>query len=244
VWVFWVDFRRFRMTARIWAIGDIHGCDVALERLLERIAPTADDTVVVLGDIVDRGPNSRRAVELLMRLRSQCQLVHLIGNHEQVMLEALDGGSVALLRSWLSIGGLETLESYGGQSIGLVPPHHVRFLRAGLNYWETEHAIFIHANLLPGVELADQPDYALRWEHLTGWEPPWHDGREIICGHTSQKDGVPKTLEGWVCIDTYAHGGGWLTALDVTTDTIHQARQSGEARGPLPLADVARPLRS
>ena len=67
---------------RVYAIGDIHGCSVALKTLLDAIAPTSTDTVISLGDIVDRGDNSKAAIEMLMDLRDRCNFVLIQGNHE------------------------------------------------------------------------------------------------------------------------------------------------------------------
>ena len=91
------------MSGRVLAIGDIHGCNTALETLLSKIAPVADDTVVVLGDVVDRGPNSRAVIDRLLRLSREVTLIAIMGNHEEVMLESLERGSARML--WVSAGG-------------------------------------------------------------------------------------------------------------------------------------------
>ncbi len=72
--------------SRVIAIGDIHGCDVALETLLDAIDPRPEDLIITLGDIVDRGPNSRRSLDLLIDLRDRCQYIGILGNHEEMML--------------------------------------------------------------------------------------------------------------------------------------------------------------
>jgi serine/threonine protein phosphatase 1 len=224
------------MTSRTLAIGDIHGCDRALAALVDLIQPTAEDTLVFLGDVVDRGPGTRQAIEQLLELQQRCKLVFLIGNHEEMMIEAMRRGNI--VRAWLQFGGLQAVESYGGDP-GRIPPEHLAFLEAGLNYWETDTHIFIHANLEPGVPLEQQRPEWLRWVHLSGEELPHPSGRRVICGHTSLKDGVPATLPGWVCIDTHAFGGKPLTALDVDADLVYQADQQGLQHGPVPLADIA-----
>jgi serine/threonine protein phosphatase 1 len=103
-------------------------------------------------------------------------------------------------------------------------------MRSGLDYWETEKDIFIHANLEPGVALDRQQPEWLRWTHLSGYETPHPSGKRIVCGHTPQKGGLPLTLAGWACIDTYAWGTGWLTCLDTDADECFQANQAGEFR--------------
>ncbi|MCH8828768.1 MAG: metallophosphoesterase [Planctomycetes bacterium] len=213
------------MPGRILAIGDIHGCDVALEVMLAELHPTADDVVVVLGDVVDRGPDSRRCVDQLLDLKQSTNLVFLMGNHEEMFLDAIDGGEWQ--QDWLNYGGAETLKSYGND-LSKLPEAHVEFFRAGLDLHQTSHEIFVHANLQPRLPLERQPGQWLRWTHLQGTEQPHDTGKRIVCGHTRLPDGVPAVLAGWVCIDTFACGGQFLTCLDVKENVVHQSTQAGE----------------
>ncbi len=220
------------MPGRTLAIGDIHGCDVALQTLLPMLALGPDDTVVVLGDAVDRGPASRQVIERLLLLQQECRLVFILGNHEQMLLESLDGNGP--VEAWLRYGGAETLLSYGGDP-RKIPVAHRDFLRSGLDYWETDSELFIHATLEPGVAVDRQNSEWLRWTHLSGFEVPHPSGKRIVCGHTPQKNGLPLSFDGWICIDTYAWGTGWLTCLDVATNEWVQANEAGQSRlGRLP----------
>ncbi|HUG93929.1 MAG TPA: metallophosphoesterase [Planctomycetaceae bacterium] len=228
------------MPSRTFAIGDIHGCDRALAALVELIRPTADDTLVVLGDVVDRGPGTRQAIEQLLELQQTCRLVLILGNHDEMMIEGLRTGQT--IRTWLILGGLASVESYGGDPAH-IPPEHLEFLESGLNYWQTDAHIFIHANLEPGVPLGQQTPEWLRWTHVSGRELPHPSGRRVICGHTSLKNGVPAVLPGWVCIDTHAFGGKPLTALDVEADLVYRADQQGRRWEPVPLGEIATDLR-
>lgn len=81
------------MPPRTIAIGDVHGCAAALRALLEQIKPQSTDTIVMLGDCVDRGPDSRGVIETLLELRGRCELVPILGNHEEMMLNFLDSRS-------------------------------------------------------------------------------------------------------------------------------------------------------
>ena len=99
-------------TDRLFAIGDIHGCLPALETLLAAMQPQANDTVVTLGDYVDRGPCSQEVIERLLRLQTECHLVPLLGNHDQMMLLIHDGRR-ELYIDWLLFGGSATMTSYG-----------------------------------------------------------------------------------------------------------------------------------
>lgn len=215
------------MSGRILAIGDIHGCNTALETLLGQIDIQSDDTVVVLGDIVNRGPGSRQVIERLLELQQQCRLQYVMGNHEQMMLEALD--LPGKMSNWLRYGGDETLASYGG-SPDLIPENHLDFIRSAIDYFETSTDVFVHASLEPDIPLDEQHSMWLRWTRYTGHEEPLSTGQRVICGHTSQKDGLPARSRGWVCIDTYVYGGGWLTCLDVLTDEFFQADETGRFR--------------
>lgn len=99
------------MAGRTIAIGDVHGCPDALAALTHAIVPGPADTVVMLGDYIDRGPGSRAVLDQLLALARRCRLIPLLGNHEEVLLDALR--DTAHLRRWLGLGGADTLRSYG-----------------------------------------------------------------------------------------------------------------------------------
>ena len=212
---------------RILAIGDIHGCATALEHLLHFICPTAQDTLVLLGDIVDCGPDAKRTIDQLLQISAATKTILILGNHEEMMRGAISGTS--LLHTWLDHGGRETLASYGG-SIDNIPASHLRFILTAQPWWETETEIFVHANLERNVSPRNQSREYLRWKHLAGSESLHHSGKRVICGHTPQKDGVPLILDGWVCLDTFAVGGGYLSCLDVASNWVYQASETGNTR--------------
>lgn len=223
------------MTGRILAIGDVHGCSQALAALLEAVSIQPNDTVVFLGDVIDRGPESKIVVDRILALGEICSVICLTGNHEEMMRLALAGRG--LVNEWLQSGGQATVDSYGG-SIDDVPPEHIRFLVTGRQFWQTDSDIFVHACVESAVSLNNQTSDFLRWKHLGGTEPPHVSGKRVICGHTPQRDGIPLVFDGWVCIDTYVHGGKWLSCLDVGSDDVIQASQGGEVRH-FPLAKYA-----
>ncbi len=224
---------------RLLAIGDIHGCHIAFETLLAHLAITPSDTVVVLGDVIDRGPGTRQVIERLIELKPRCQLVFLLGNHEEMFLDSL--AIDEFQDPWLGFGGLETLMSYGAhaEDTGEIPPEHITFLRSGLDFFETPSTVFVHASLEPGCPLIEQTPEWLRWAKLTRKELPLPSGQRVVCGHTAQKTGEVWVGNGWVCIDTYAYGGRYLTAFDVGNDLVYQTNQAGEFRGPTPLPAAA-----
>ena len=222
--------------SRTFAIGDVHGCDVALETLLTALDLHADDTVVQLGDLCDRGPATAHVIDLLMALGEDLTLRVILGNHDEMMLGALGrGGFRCDPRAWAACGGLETLVSYGG-SPGDVPEDHLAFLEAADRYVELGREIFVHAHFDPSLPAAEQPPGELRWRKLDYREPPPPDGRRVVCGHTAQNTGEPSVRPGWVCVDTKVYSPtGWLTGLEVGADRVWQANQRGELRGPVDL---------
>ncbi len=197
--------------------SQFHGCSAALEALIDAIRPRPDDTIVTLGDYIDRGPDSRGVLNRLIKLSNQCQLVPLLGNHDQMLLDIRSGKYPIY---WLlDIGGTTTLDSYGpGRVLSLIPDEHYEFSEGCLDFFETETHIFVHANYFPDLPMAEQPVGMLRWESLRDMTPgPHESGRTVIVGHTSQKGGEVLDLGHLICIDTYCYGGGWLTGLDVRT---------------------------
>ena len=124
------------------AIGDIHGCAKALRALIDSIQPEPEDLLVFLGDYVDRGPDSRGVIDLLIELKHRCRTVFLLGNHEIMFRGVLRGIDPSL---WLELGGRPTLTSYGGR-IENVPASHLEFLDQLQPYFETDQHMFVHAN--------------------------------------------------------------------------------------------------
>jgi serine/threonine protein phosphatase 1 len=214
--------------ARLIAIGDIHGCDVALETLLNEIQPAREDVLVTLGDYVDRGMNSARVLELLSELVGSCQFVPLIGNHEIMMFQGLN--DPRHFDFWNRHGGEFTLLSYGGD-VSMIPQHHITFLSHCLRYHETENHIFVHANYDPYVPMFEQPDQILFWRHiLEDVPPPHYSGKTVVVGHTPQWDGTIRNLGHVLMIDTGCYADQWLTAIDLEDDTVWQANNLGQKR--------------
>jgi serine/threonine protein phosphatase 1 len=207
------------------AIGDIHGCSQALAALIKAMAPTSTDTLVLLGDYVDRGPDSRGVLDQLLDLRQHCRLVPLLGNHEVMMMSVFTGEMPAVF--WERYGGYETLLSYNGD-LSLVDESHWEFLRQCRRHFETDTHLFMHANYVADRELDDQPDQILFWTHVSSVVPPPHcSGKIAIVGHTPQFGGEILDVGHLKCIDTCCFAGGWLTALDVFSGQIWQANQAG-----------------
>ena len=218
--------------SRTLAIGDVHGCAFALEALLRAVELTRDDLLITLGDYVDRGLDSAAVMNRLVGLSRTHRLVALRGNHEQMMMAARQ--SPEDLALWCNLGGEATLMSYcpfdDAGSLADVPDDHWNFLdNFCQDFYETDTHFFVHGGVVPHLPLARQSPLVLRWQTFD--DPPPHPcGKVMVCGHTPQKSGRPRHLGHAVCIDTHAHGGGWLTCLDVTTGDVWQANEKRETR--------------
>lgn len=226
---------------RTLAIGDIHGCLRAFDTLLEMVSPTLDDTLVTLGDYVDRGPDSRGVIERLLSLEKFTQFVPLRGNHEEMMCAARDGR--ADLHFWMRVGGDETVASYGvpidpfdleqdGEGLrNGVPQAHWDFLfqRCGDAY-ETDDHIFVHAGVVPDKPLDAHARRELLWPKFQD-RGPHQSGKRVICGHTPQHNGIPLNVGHTVVVDTWVYDLiGWLTCFDVESGHYWQANQQGDRR--------------
>lgn len=217
---------------RILAIGDIHGCSIALRAVLDTVRPGEDDILVTLGDYVDRGPDTKGVIDTLISLEKTTQLKPLTGNHEILFLDAMQAGQN--VTGWLGVGGRETLLSYtpAGEDLSWnhVPAEHVDFLtQRCLRYYETETHLLVHANANSVYALSEQNDDWLFWTRFDD-SFPHVSGKTMICGHTAQKTGLPALKPRAVCLDTWAYGGGWLSCLDVGSGEVVQANQLGEVR--------------
>ena len=216
------------MSGRTITIGDIHGCVAALRTLLGALELRPEDTLIPLGDYIDRGPDSREVIELMLELPERCQLVPLIGNHEVMLLSALDDNINASM--WLFSGGRETLDSYGG-SLDKIPSSHLDFIRSCRTYFETASHFFVHAGYDPQVALPGQSQDALFWRHILADVPPPHcSGKIAVVGHTPQTSGNLRDLGHLIMLDTFCFGTGWLTALDVDSGRVWQADKHGTLR--------------
>lgn len=217
------------MTKRKIAMGDIHGCSNALATVLNAVQPGPEDTLVTLGDVIDRGPDTRGVLDQLIRLQDRCRLVPLMGNHEEMLLGAREGRSD--LQSWLRFGGREALDSYGPNArLKNIPRRHWEFIESCRPFYETETHLFVHANYWPNLPLNQTPSSTLLWENLDLERVrPHYSGNTVVVGHTPQDEDI-LDLGFLVCLDTRCGFGGWLTALDLGSGHFWQATEQGKVR--------------
>jgi serine/threonine protein phosphatase 1 len=217
---------------RIYAIGDIHGCDRQLANLHETIAgdfasrPIAAALLLHIGDYVDRGADT---AGVIARLADGCpipnmDMVNLMGNHESTMLDALSGERAAGT-DWLFAGGRTTLQSYGIDPDGprdrwaaLIPQCHQDFLRGLVLMHREGGYAFIHAGVRPGIALEHQA----RDDLLRSRQPFLYSeadfGAVIVHGHTPVK--APVVRHNRIGIDTGAVFGGKLTCVVLEAGTL------------------------
>ncbi|MDE2334976.1 MAG: serine/threonine protein phosphatase [Rhodospirillales bacterium] len=222
---------------RIYAIGDIHGCAAAMDAMTQSIVadlamrPVARATVVHIGDLIDRGPDSAGVVARAMAPfpAAGVRVVVLAGNHEVMMERALAGEKRAAA-GWLAFGGWDTLASWGAtprasrqQWPALVPPAARSFLAGRPLLHRAGSYLFVHAGVRPGVPLIRQTRQDLisirepflsADEGLPGWGRPW----VVVHGHTPET--APAVTPRRIGIDTGAVLGGMLTAAVLEGDRL------------------------
>lgn len=210
---------------RIFAIGDIHGCLDKLRKLLALIdADWAQDTVVFMGDYIDRGPASKEVVDAVLDLRRKHErVVCLMGNHERMFLNWLDGREEDL---FLANGGRNTLRSYGitpddPDREAKVPPDHLEFFRSLLPFYETETHLFVHAGVRPGLPMEIQDPHDMIWIRHEFFLADHGLNKTVVFGHTPFT-GKPYVGEKRIGIDTGAVYGGTLTCLELPAMKFHQ----------------------
>lgn len=221
------------MAGRLLVIGDIHGYLTPLNLLLDYLKPDSEDTVVTLGDYLDRGPQSKEVLQKLIQLKLVTNLHMLIGNHDLMFLE-----SILFQRfnsDWLLYGGLQTLESFGvdlaNPDFQLFDAKIIDFIKSECSrYWEDDQHIFVHAGVDPSLPMDQQTDKLLFWDKLDPGFSGHQSGKKVVCGHSRQTSGHPLNLEHLLCLDTNVYGGGWLTCCDLNSKEYWQANALGEFR--------------
>ena len=202
------------------AIGDIHGCVASLKALIDQLKSFQDRTFIFVGDYIDRGPSSKEVVNFLIGFQQQVDCVFLRGNHEQMMLNALNGSDEQL---WLMNGGRTTINSYekeGGEFT--LSDDHQAFYDSLELYYETPDYFFVHAGVDPSktIKEALQDDRSRQnfmWErsHLNSYQTQWE--KTVVFGHTPRPH--PIREKNMIGIDTgcvYNRAGyGRLTAVSL-----------------------------
>lgn len=198
----------------IFAIGDIHGCLAKLRALIGKIPiDFTRDTLLFIGDYIDRGPHSVEVVDYLINFKKRHPgVIFLKGNHEDMLEKYLNGTDRF---TYLLNGGQRTLDSYLNQSTKSdafpIPAHHKDFYRSLKLYYETDKYIFVHAGMRPKVQLEFQENEDLLWIRDKFIYTKYNFGKRVIFGHTPLSK--PLVESNKIGIDTGAVYGNVLTCV-------------------------------
>lgn len=202
-----------------YAVGDVHGMLTKLESLLEKIKVDYEENysdrlaeIVFLGDYVDRGPDSRGVLSLIMSEPLQEFNFHhvaLKGNHEDLMISANEhGSSVNDVMNWKYNGGTTTISSYPRDEDGthIIDIEHIEFIKGLPLFYRNGDFVFVHAGLVPGQRPEDTWDHDLMWIRggFLRYKGEHEDGVRVVHGHTPTQNKMPEFLDNRIGIDTMA----------------------------------------
>lgn len=212
----------------VFAIGDIHGCEVELRELLRRLPLQRDSLVVFLGDFIDRGPRARGVVETILELQDYCHIVALTGNHELMLREFLDGTDERLVGRYIYNGGGATLASYADDEGAIrIPPAHQKFFDELAYFHVDGEFCFVHAGLPVDVEEIDVERHG---EEMVWMRPKIREGRGstiVVHGHTPHT--AVEIAEHSINLDTACVYGGCLTAMEVHSREVWSVESAATA---------------
>ncbi len=227
------------VTHHTFAIGDIHGRADLLETLIHAIEKRAldmaiDYSIVFLGDVIDRGPDSRRAMELVEEVIARKPGSSLVlGNHDWFpvrILDELSGDEADMaLNHWIyRLGGGHTLLSYGFDPDEFsvsdlekhIPARHLALLRSAVSYVELEHHILVHAGLAPNIPLAHQSRHDMMWIAEPFLNSTEIFEKTVIHGHTVTPSRHCEKARHRIGIDTGAYATGRLSAAHIHPDGV------------------------
>ncbi|MCH8556515.1 MAG: serine/threonine protein phosphatase [Balneolia bacterium] len=206
------------MNKNLVAIGDVHGCAKSLQKLLHTLEPYSGSTFVFIGDYIDRGPDSKSVFDIVIEFGKKEECVFLRGNHEAMMLDALENGDDFM---WKLNGGRQTLESLKmSWPDDFIDSPYYDFLRDTKYYYETEDFFFTHGGLHPlkSIEesLSEDSPENLLWErsHIDMPRPVWN--KPVVFGHTPMSKPMDEPLKIGIdtgCVFAKRPGLGMLTAV-------------------------------
>ncbi len=215
--------------SKIFAVGDVHGCSGKLAALLDRLPLDPEgDLLVFLGDYLNRGPQSREVLEILLDVEGRVRnTVFLMGNHEHALLGYAETGDPDDLRLIRPLGVEETLKSYGRNTmrtlrdLSFLPPGHRSFLEGLVPWFRAGGYLFTHAGIVPEEDVEISPLDRLLTVRRTFLE---YDGplkETVVFGHTPFS--TPFLAPGKIGIDTGAAYGNLLTAVELPAVRFYHA---------------------
>jgi len=209
------------MEGRTFVIGDIHGCLNTLRRLLDKIPwDPVSDTLIFVGDYIDRGEDPKGVVDIILSLKRQgAKIECLLGNHEAMLMDYLKGKNRDL---YLFNGGTTTLASYRAQKKKeepLIPKDHLSFFSELKPYIELEDYYIVHAGFRPGRKIEDQSLEDMIWIRYEFIDSNHDFGKKVIFGHTPFKE--PFVTQTKIGIDTGAVYGNKLTCIQLPDEIFY-----------------------
>ncbi|RED26930.1 serine/threonine protein phosphatase 1 [Flavobacterium cutihirudinis] len=176
---------------RTFVISDIHGNNVAFRKALKHVKLKKTDRLIILGDFIDRGEDSKGVLDTILLLKEHnFDLVCLKGNHEQMLLDAFD--NVNNLNSWIKNGGEKTLLSFLTSSINKIPSKYIDLIKSFAYYYENENFVFVHASLNMTIENPFTDIETILWERepFKYYNENWIKNRILIHGHSPTAQNV------------------------------------------------------
>ncbi len=223
---------------RIFVIGDVHGCpkepEILLRFLEEQEGLQDEDLVVFLGDYIDRGPDSKAVVDVVLDFRTRFPRTRFLkGNHEDMLLDFLGfGGNLG--QAFLYNGGLETIQSYGitvfappGEMVSAMPPSHFKFYCELESIITVSDFICVHAGLNPLRDLGAQNDSDVFWIRDEFLNNVHSFKKTVVFGHTPHKD-VFQHLPYKIGLDTGLVFGNKLSCLELRSGRLMQIARDTE----------------
>lgn len=168
---------------RLFAIGDIHGCYPQFCQLLEKLNLSKKDKLVLLGDYIDRGSQSKEVLDKIISLIERgFNIIPLLGNHEYMMLQAVN--QVQYFEMWMINGGWTTLRSFGCDNPKDIPGKYIELLNRMPLYYSFEKFIFVHAGFDDEVEDPFSNEEAMLWSRKEVYRKEFIKGKTVLHGHT------------------------------------------------------------
>jgi serine/threonine protein phosphatase 1 len=215
------DLRKF-------AISDLHGCRLTFEALINKIGLTPDDELYLLGDYIDRGPDSKGVIDFIWHLQDSGYPVYCLrGNHEQMLLDICND-----LPSFYGRGEHHMLASFGVTHAKNIPPKYLEWVDQLDYYFEVDNYLLVHAGFNFKISNPLSDKHAMLW--IRNWradiDRQWLNGRIVVHGHTpitteaikrylQAADTIPDIFIDNGCAFTH-DGLGKLCALELTTCTL------------------------
>ena len=215
---------------RLLAIGDIHGCYDSFKKLVEEnINLQKREKLILLGDYIDRGPQSKDVVDYILKLQEDgFDVIPIKGNHEAMLLEAYSNKDH--VSRWIQNGGGKTLSSFGIDSIGDLDPRYLEFFSNLCMYYEFDNYIFVHAGFNNDIDNPFEDSYHMLWKCRNEYSNPTLKDKVIIHGHCTVSvntcDERIRNNHDVLNLDTGRVYSGYskygrLTALELYTRTIY-----------------------